>query len=102
MASCAQAIDGIFNGKVAGIMAVYMGIFFSLDCGLRPCVFESYCSSAVDCIASDRMDFKAISKAANRVARRLARIGADYEENKFWMESVPDSIRNLVDADLLR
>ncbi|KAK3232377.1 hypothetical protein Dsin_004258 [Dipteronia sinensis] len=124
MASCAQAIDRIFNGKVAGIVAMFKGILFSLDCGLRPCVFESDCLSVVDCISSGnfckanfghildnisdleknnyRMDFKAISKAANRVARRLARIGTDYEENKFWMESVPDNVRNLVEADLLR
>ncbi|KAK3199210.1 hypothetical protein Dsin_022625 [Dipteronia sinensis] len=52
MASCVQAIDEIFNGKVARIMAVYKGILFSLDCGLRPCIFESDCLSVVDCILS--------------------------------------------------
>ncbi|KAK2655631.1 hypothetical protein Ddye_008683 [Dipteronia dyeriana] len=122
IASCAQNIMGIFDGQVAGIMVVYKGILFSFKCGLRLYVFESNCSSVVDRILSGNflganvghilenisnleklnymMNFKAITKATNHVALHLARIGVDYEEDKFWMENVPDGARNLVDTDM--
>ncbi|KAK1549548.1 hypothetical protein Q3G72_003759 [Acer saccharum] len=110
-------------GVLASIMVVYKGILFSLDCGLRPCVFESDSFMAVKHISCGNflnanfgslledianlkkqnceMEVKAVPKAVNRVAQNLARIGMDCVEDKFWMESFPDSVRNVMDTDLL-
>ncbi|KAK2665612.1 hypothetical protein Ddye_004186 [Dipteronia dyeriana] len=41
MASCGQVMNACFDGVIAGIMAVYKGILFILDCGSYPGVFES-------------------------------------------------------------
>ncbi|KAK0588980.1 hypothetical protein LWI29_008053 [Acer saccharum] len=123
MASCAQAIDGNFDGQIVGILALYKGILFNLDCGLKPCVFESDRCVTVEHILSGKflganygnilddiatlkkhnygMDFLTITSAANRVAQRLARMGLDCVEDNFWMENFPASVRNLVEADML-
>ncbi|KAK2649795.1 hypothetical protein Ddye_017284 [Dipteronia dyeriana] len=123
MASYAQFMDAHFDSTVAGIMALYKGLLFSLDYGLKPFVFESDKERALKIIASVRflgenfghilkeivdlkmkyfwMEFMAIPVFVNRVAHFLARFGVNNMDNIFWMEEVPVSIRELVEADVL-
>ncbi|KAK3229618.1 hypothetical protein Dsin_001499 [Dipteronia sinensis] len=42
-----------------------------------------------------------ILRPSQRPSQRLARIGVDCMDDKFWMEEVPASIRDLVEADML-
>ncbi|KAK4857640.1 hypothetical protein QYF36_003884 [Acer negundo] len=121
MASCAQYIDGSFDGFVAGIMVVHKGIMFSLDCGLRPCIFQFDKTNVMNRIVSGghrlsnyghildeievlkrdnpSMKFRSTSKVANRVAQWLAKYGLESTNNMFWMEDVPSGIRDLVEAE---
>ncbi|KAK3222063.1 hypothetical protein Dsin_009088 [Dipteronia sinensis] len=121
MASCALVIDATLDWTVAGIMVVYKGILFSLDCDLSPCEFESDKAAAVERILNGKflgakfghilkdievlkthnygMKFRTTTKTANHTARRLARMGAEDTDDRFWMEEGP-CIRGLVEADM--
>ncbi|KAK2660120.1 hypothetical protein Ddye_006653 [Dipteronia dyeriana] len=101
-------------------MATYKGIKFSLDCGLRPCIFESDKSNTVNRIVngghrlsnfghildeidvikrgSPGMKFRCTSKIANRAAQWLAKYGLDNTNDLAWMEDMPGGIRYLVEA----
>ncbi|KAK4852042.1 hypothetical protein QYF36_020580 [Acer negundo] len=121
MASCAQYIDGSFDGVVASIIAVYKGIMFSLDCGLRPCIFESDKTNVINRIVNkghrlsnyghilDEIEvlkrdnpstkFRSTSKVANRVAQWLTKYGLESADNMFLMEDVLGGIRDLVEVE---
>ncbi|KAI9164976.1 hypothetical protein LWI28_005432 [Acer negundo] len=121
MASCAQYIDGSFDGVVAGIMAVYRGVMFSLGYGLRPCIFESDKTNEMNHIVNgghmlasyghileeievlNRNNpgtrFRSTSRVANHVALWLAKYGLESADNVFWMEDIPSGIKDLVEAE---
>ncbi|KAK2665101.1 hypothetical protein Ddye_003675 [Dipteronia dyeriana] len=121
MASCAQFMVGNFDSIVAGIVAMFKGVLFSLDCGLQQCIYESNKTLVVNRISDGElrfasyghildeinmlkknnsgMSFRATIKAANRATHWLPKLGRDSSCNKFWMEDMPRGIRNLVKAD---
>ncbi|KAK4833559.1 hypothetical protein QYF36_007234 [Acer negundo] len=120
MASSAQYIDGSFNGVVAGIMAVYRGFMFSLDCGLRPCIFKFDKTNVINRIVNgghmlasyghilEEIEvlkrnnpgtrFNSTSRVVNSVAQWLAKYGLESADNVFWMEDIPSGIKDLVEA----
>ncbi|KAK0578659.1 hypothetical protein LWI29_013897 [Acer saccharum] len=122
MASCCQILDGSFDSNVAGIMAIFRGISFCNDCGMKPCVLESdkvvavervlnnnFLNASCGSILSDIADLRsqvmvlkvcAIPFPANRVANRLAMFALDTSASSFWMEDSPACIRGLIEAEM--
>ncbi|KAK0582237.1 hypothetical protein LWI29_023240 [Acer saccharum] len=50
LASCSLSMAGCFDANLAEIMAIYRGLVFSSECGLKPCVLESDAAVAVNWI----------------------------------------------------
>ncbi|KAK3206742.1 hypothetical protein Dsin_020788 [Dipteronia sinensis] len=121
LASCSQIMEVNFSISVAKLVAIWKCLLFCIDCGLTPCVIESYEASMVkwindgdrrnsDCgiILSDisamisnlhGVTVRHVQKRFNNTAQALVKNALGISEDALWMEEYPDCISKEVEAD---
>ncbi|KAK2642117.1 hypothetical protein Ddye_023880 [Dipteronia dyeriana] len=120
MGSSSQSLIACLSAQIAEAMAVLCGIIFTVETGLLPTVIESDSKSVVDLINSGKAPIANVGivirnvfelmncypvlvsftgRSANCVAHGLAKLSISLPEDRFWLETCPARVEDLVMAD---